>query len=80
MKYKHIRENTMAEYKKYVRTNVAEMADYKEGFDMKGVSISDADKKNGSPLKGDKIARNPLDHSDRWLVAAKYFKENFKEA
>ena len=27
--------------------------------------------------KGDMIARNPKDHNDQWLVAKKYFKDNF---
>jgi len=31
----------------------------------------------GSPKEGDMIARNPANHKDQWLVAAKYFKENF---
>ena len=64
-------------YKQYRRSAVAEMADWYEGFDMTGVSISDHDKNNGSPKVGDKIARNPKDHSDRWLVDATYFSENF---
>jgi len=67
----------MSEYKKYIRTQIAEMADWTPGFDMAGVSISDPDKKNGSPKEGDKIARNPANHEDRWLVAAEYFAANF---
>lgn len=42
------------------------------------VSISDEDLKNGSPLKGDMIARNPKNHLDQWLVAEQYFKDNFE--
>jgi hypothetical protein len=45
-----------------------------------GVSISQADLINGSPKRGDKIARNPSDHSDRWLVASEYFEKNFEDA
>ena len=41
------------------------------------VSISDADLKNGSPKIGDMIARNPKNHNDQWLVAEKYFNDNF---
>ena len=44
-----------------------------------GISISDEDKRNGSPLLGDMIARNPKNHNDQWLVAKKYFEENFEE-
>ena len=43
------------------------------------VSISDVDLANGSPKIGDMIARNPKNHSDQWLVAEKYFKDNFEE-
>lgn len=65
-------------YRQYKRTAVAEMADWHEGFDMAGVSISEADTKAGSPKPGDKIARNPANHDDRWLVAADYFAANFE--
>ena len=64
-------------YKQYQRKQIAEMADWHEGFDMAGVSVSDADKSAGSPKLGDKIARNPKNHADRWLVAADYFADNF---
>lgn len=42
------------------------------------ISISDEDKKNGSPKLGDMIARNPKNHADQWLVAEQYFKDNFE--
>ena len=41
------------------------------------VSISDSDKINGSPKIGDMVARNPKNHEDQWLVASRYFKDNF---
>ena len=41
------------------------------------ISISDADKANGSPKKGDMIACNPKDVTDYWLVAEKYFRDNY---
>jgi len=68
-------------WKKYKRTNEAEMRPYDEGetLDSK-VSVSAADKKNGSPKVGDMIARNIEDHDDQWLVAKDYFDENFEEA
>jgi len=47
---------------------------------MKDVSIAEVDRRNGSPKEGDMIARNPQNHADKWLVAAKYFKDNFREA
>lgn len=81
----------MENFKKYRRTQVAEMREvtqndiehHKAGdsipatFEFR-VSISDADSKNGSPKIGDMIARNPENHFDQWLVAEKYFKENFE--
>lgn len=68
----------MSEYKQYRRTQIAEMADWAPGFDMTGVSISQPDKDAGSPKQGDKIARNPVNHSDKWLVAKAYFEANFE--
>lgn len=84
------RQNDM-EYKKYQRISIAEMRPvtteeitnfrawgYMKTEDGVVVSISDADKRNGSPKPGDMIARNPEDHIDKWLVSAKYFEKNFK--
>ncbi len=68
----------MSEYRKYRRTQIAEMADWHEGFDMEGVSVSAEDRKAGSPKYGDEIARNPANHADRWLVATAYFAANFE--
>jgi hypothetical protein len=84
----------MAEFKQYRRTQIAEMRPVTE-WDIKAyqvdreihstieseikVSISDVDKQNGSPKIGDMIARNPKNHKDQWLVAEKYFKDNFEE-
>lgn len=70
----------MAEYKQYKRKGLSEMTPWVEGFDMTGVSVSEADKENGSPLPGDMIARNPNDHDDKWLVAKAYFEENLEPA
>ena len=66
------------EFKQYRRSAVAEMADWEPGMDLAGVSISDPDKQAGSPKPGDKIARNPKNHADKWLVAAAYFADNFE--
>jgi len=43
------------------------------------VSLSEEDKKNGSPKKGDMVARNPKNHNDQWLVSKEYFEDNFEE-
>ena len=65
-------------FQKYRRKNIAEMKPWQKGMDMNGVSISEADKENGSPLPGDLIARNPKNHADKWLVAKEYAEENFE--
>jgi hypothetical protein len=70
----------MGEYfKQYRRKQIAELADWCEGFDMTGVSVSQIDAESGSPKQGDMIARNPKNHADRWLVAGEYFHDNFEE-
>ena len=87
------KHNEMSEFKQYRRTQIAEMrpvtdADIrafeqdKYPHSMRDtefrVSISDADKVNGSPKIGDMIARNPKNHNDQWLVAKQYFEDNFE--
>ena len=56
------------------------MRAYEIGEDVSHVSISDEDRKNGSPKVGDMIARNPKNHADQWLVARKYFEDNLEPA
>lgn len=81
-------------FKKYKRTQIAEMREVTESdiilFKNHGflhipeypfgnnISISDEDKKNGSPKIGDMIARNPKNNKDQWLVANSYFNDNFE--
>jgi hypothetical protein len=72
------RTRTLTTYNQYRRKQIAELADWSLDFDMTGVSVSDADKAAGSPKPGDKIARNPVNHADRWLVADDYFAANFE--
>ena len=69
----------MTEFKRCRRTKIADMRPYHLGEDLNGVSISNADRLNGSPKLGDMIARNPTNHADQWLVSAQYFKDNFEE-
>ena len=64
-------------WKQYRRTQIAEMRPWL-GETTLGISISEADAANGSPKPGDMIARNPKMHGDQWLVAAKYFADNFE--
>lgn len=70
----------MTEFKQYRRTAIAEMRPYVVGEELpQNVSISEADRLNGSPKKGDMIARNPKNHDDMWLVASSYFRDNFED-
>lgn len=69
----------MKEFKKYSTTAIGEMRPYKKGEDLTGVFISSEDIKKGSPKVGDMIARDPYNHEDEWLIAWKYFRENFQE-
>jgi hypothetical protein len=85
----------MGNFKEYRKSQIAEMREVTEkdiiifknhGFMHiseypfgNNISISDADKNNGSPKLGDMIARNPKDYSDQWLVAEQYFKDNFEQ-
>ena len=85
----------MSNFKTYKRIQIAEMrevtevdinvfknhgfihiSEYPFGYN---ISISDADKNNGSPKIGDMIARNPKNYNDQWLVAQQYFNDNFEK-
>lgn len=73
----------MSEFKQYRRKQIAELRPYdptgRDQFGLHpGVSVSAEDQKAGSPKIGDMIARNPKNHDDQWLVAAKYFADNFE--
>lgn len=84
----------MSEFKQFRRTQIAEMRDVTQSdidnakivlnWTLASVppsmpfSVSGEDLKNGSPRLGDKIARNPKNHLDQWLVAEQYFKDNFE--
>jgi hypothetical protein len=69
---------TMTEFKYYRRSQIAEMRPYAPGEVLSDdISVSALDRDNGSPKEGDMIARNPKNHQDQWLVAAKYFADNF---
>lgn len=67
------------EFKQFRRKQIAELRPYKQDEILPlSVSISAADIGKGSPRVGDMIARNPKNHDDQWLVAAKYFADNFE--
>ena len=62
----------------YRKKQLQELTPWVEGLPIDIVSISEADRKNGSPKKGDMIAFNPNDGADMWLVAEKFFKDNYE--
>ena len=73
----------MTGFTQYRRKQIAELRPYDpQGRDKlglhSGVSVSAEDARAGSPKAGDMIARNPKNHDDQWLVAAKYFADNFE--
>ena len=70
----------MQDYKEYRKKQTQLLRPYVEGEDISGVSISDADKENGSPKNGDMIAVNRNDETDKWLVAEKFFNDNYELA
>ncbi len=66
----------MKEFKKYRRTNIAEMRQYIKGEDLTNISVSkEDDPENNMGM----IARNPCNHNDQWYVERKYFMANFEE-
>ena len=67
-------------FKQYKRKAIAELMEWTPEVNMTRVSVSQADKDNGSPKQGDMLARNPDNHDDQWLVAAQYFQDNFEPA
>jgi len=77
----------MVSFKKFKRLGFSEMRpvvkdEIKAGTEAlrnRSIMVSKVDEKEGSPKEGDMIARNPEDHLDQWLVAKKYFEENFEE-
>lgn len=71
---------TTQDWAQYKRKGLSEMRSYVEGENTSHISISDADRENGSPKLGDMIARNPKNHADQWLVAKKYFEDNLEPA
>lgn len=76
------KEIVMPPFMQYHRKiwQIAELRPYEPGEDMERISISGPDKMAGSPKAGDMIARNPQNHDDQWLVAEKYFADNFERA
>jgi hypothetical protein len=68
-----------AEFQRFRKNEYCEMRPYLEGEDMTGIAVGDVDARNGSPRKGDMIARNPRNPEDRWLVSEEDFLNNYGE-
>lgn len=64
--------------KLYKKKTIQPAEEWREGFNMDGVSVSDADKAKGSPKEGDMIAHNPRDPSDKWLIEQAAFAETYE--
>jgi hypothetical protein len=62
-------------FKLYRKTGITEMRPYELDEDLSGVSVNQED----NPKIGDMIARNSLNHADKWLVDEKYFHDNYEE-
>ncbi len=65
-------------FSRFRRKSIAELRAYVDGENMAFISVSEEDRKAGSPKAGDMIARNPMNHADQWLVAWAYFTANFE--
>ena len=50
-------------FKKYVRTNIAEMRPYVSGEDLTHISVSEVDDPENDMGM---VARNPMNHADQW--------------
>ena len=67
-------------YQPYRKKQLAWLKPWTPKVKMAGISVSDADKANGSPKIGDYIAINPANATDRWLVSAEFFLDNYEAA
>ena len=65
------------QFRKYRRTNIAEMRHYIKGEDLTNISVS---KEDNPETDMGMIARNPKNHNDQWYVARQYFQDNFELA
>ncbi len=69
-----------AKWDTYLVAAKAELTPWTPDFDMSRVSVSAADKSNGSPKLGDMIRHDIKNHDDQWIVNEEFFKEHFKKA
>jgi hypothetical protein len=69
----------VSKFKKYRRSQIAELRPFLRFEILHNVSITKEDSLAGSPRVGDMVARNPKNHKDQWLIAKQYFNDNFVE-
>lgn len=62
----------------YRKKQLQELIPWTPDFPMDFVSVSEADKNNGSPKQGDMIALNPKSTTDMWLVAEQFVADNYE--
>ena len=62
----------------YRKKQLQEIIDWTPDFPMEMVSVSAADKSSGSPMIGDKIAFDSKNPTDMWLIAKKFFNDNYE--
>ena len=71
----------MSKVEYYIKNMPQPMVRYEEGMAVsEGLSISAADKANGSPKDGDMIATNPNNPNDQWLISKDFFEKNYVKA
>lgn len=76
--FKKYRRKDFAELREVTHIDIQDYAIIPQTF-LSMISVSKEDLKAGSPKLGDMIARNPKNHNDMWLVAEKYFEDNFEK-
>lgn len=83
-----MKQGAISMFKKYVRSNIAEMRPYVMGESLAGISVSAPDsdfinqmnevKEFNGPIGF--IARNPDNHEDQWYINPDYAAKNFKSS
>jgi hypothetical protein len=68
--------NMPSEFRTYPRKGHVDARPYVPGEDLTGISVSPEDRKRSS-LDGGFIARNPLNHADKWYIAPEFFHKNY---
>ncbi len=64
----------------YRKVGTTPMYPWCSADDMTGISVSEDDRRNGSPKPGDMIAYDEKNPKDRWLVNEAYFRANYERA